>query len=340
MDMAEQTHIIALRGTLKENEPMARHVSWRAGGAAARAYWPADLDDLAAFLKLQRDTAPIYLVGLGSNLLVRDGGFNGTAVFLHGRLDRIAIEERADASRRLFAEAGVASPKVARFAARHGMAGAEFLAGVPGTVGGALAMNAGCYGSETWQFVESVTTIDRQGELRERTPAGYDIGYRHVALKVMGDGQTAMGISPHSILIPLHPSPIAHYSSRNTHHPEEWFVAARFRFPDGDEVSAKQRIKDWLTRRIATQPLDQPNAGSTFRNPPGGYAAQLIESCGLKGFTIGGAQVSRKHANFIVNLGGATAADIESLIYFIHDAVRNRTGVDLVPEVRIIGEKA
>ena len=314
MDMTETGHFTALRGTLKLDEPMARHVSWRAGGAAQRAYWPADIDDLVAFLKAQRVDEPLYFVGLGSNLLVRDGGLRGTVVFPHGRLNHIDIEIRSDGSRFLFAEAGVASPKVARFAARHGMAGAEFLAGVPGTVGGALAMNAGCYGSETWEFVENVMTVDRCGQLHQRVPSEFEIGYRHLVLRQ-----------------PRVPNP----ESSN----EEWFVSARFHFPDGDEEIAKARIKDWLTRRIATQPLDRPNAGSTFRNPPGEHAARLIESCGLKGFTIGGAQVSEKHANFIINLGHATAADIEALIDRMHETVHAGTGIDLVREVRIVGER-
>jgi UDP-N-acetylmuramate dehydrogenase len=313
MDMAETGHFAALRGTLKLDEPMARHVSWRAGGVAQRAYWPADIDDLVAFLKPQRADEPIYFVGLGSNLLVRDGGFRGTVVFLHGCLNRIDIEIQSDGSRFLLAEVGVASPKVAHFAARQGMAGAEFLAGVPGTVGGALAMNAGCYGSETWEFVKNVITVDHHGQLRERDSRDYEIGYRHVVLR-QSQGPSS--------------------ESRN----EEWFLSARFHFPDGDREVAKTRIKDWLTRRIATQPLDWPNAGSTFRNPQGDHAARLIESCGLKGFTIGDAQVSEKHANFIINLGHATAADIEALINHMHETVLANTGIDLVQEVRIVGE--
>ena len=292
---------------------MAKHVSWRAGGVAARAYWPADLDDLVAFLRIQDRAEAIHFVGLGSNLLVRDGGLRGTVVFPHGRLGRIDIEFGDDGSRHLYAEAGVAAPKVARFAARHSMAGAEFLVGVPGTVGGALAMNAGCYGSETWDFVESVSTVDRHGALRDRTRNEYEIGYRHAALRQSG---------------------IPGAGAAN----EEWFVAARFGFSDGDEETAKTRIKDWLTRRIASQPLEWPNAGSTFRNPTGDHAARLIEACGLKGLSVGAAQVSEKHSNFIINLGTATAADIETLIDQMHDTVLARTGIDLVREVRIIGD--
>lgn len=306
MDMSETLHMTPLRGELKLNEPMVKHVSWRAGGTAERAYWPADRDDLIAFLKLQREDEPIHFVGLGSNLLVRDGGVSGTVVFTHGLLNGIEERTHADGVTRIFAEAGVASPKVARHAARASLEGAEFLAGVPGTVGGALAMNAGCYGSETWEYVESVTTADRKGVVRERMPADYEIGYRHVALRDSN---------------------------------EEWFIAATFKFRPGSEATAKARITEWLKRRVATQPLGQPNAGSTFRNPEGDHSGRLVEACGLKGFTVGGAQVSEKHANFVVNLGGASAADIEAVVQHMHDTVLMKTGVDLVQEVRVIGER-
>lgn len=292
-----------LRGTLRVDEPMARHVSWRAGGAAARAYRPADLDDLAAFLREIPDEEPLLFVGLGSNLLVRDGGYRGTVVFLHGVLDRIAIES----NRAIYAEAGVASPKVARFAANHDLAGAEFLAGIPGTVGGALAMNAGCYGGETWRIVERVRTLDRKGNLHERTPADFDVGYRHAASR--------LGV-------------------------EEFFVAAWLRLPQGDGQASRQRIRELLEKRIAAQPLQLPNAGSVFRNPPGDHAARLIEAAGLKGFAIGGARISEKHANFIVNPGGAgSAADIEALIEHAQRTVGERFGVELVREVRIVGDR-
>lgn len=292
-----------LRGVLRSDEPMARHVSWRTGGVAARAYLPADLADLATFLRAMPDEGPLLFVGLGSNLLVRDGGYRGTVVFLHGALDRIAIE----ADRTIYAEAGVASPKVARFAANHDLVGAEFLAGIPGTVGGALAMNAGCYGGETWNVVERVRTLDRKGDLHDRTQADFDVGYRHV---------TKRGGA------------------------EEFFVAAWLRLPQGDGRASRQRIKELLEKRIAAQPLQLPNAGSVFRNPPGDHAARLIETAGLKGFAIGGARISEKHANFIVNPGGAgSATDIEALIEHAQRTVREKFGVELVREVRIIGER-
>jgi UDP-N-acetylmuramate dehydrogenase len=293
-----------LRGRLLENEPMAKHVTWRAGGRAARAYVPADLDDLQAFLRTLPDGERVCFVGLGSNLLVRDGGFAGTVVLTHNTHGEIRVDDDL-----VFAEAGVASPKVARFAATHGFEGAEFLAGIPGTVGGALAMNAGCYGSETWEFVERVDTIDRHGAVRARTPRDFTTGYRHVALK-----SGALGA-------------------------DEWFAGAWFQFRRGDSARARERIKQLLAERIATQPLNLPNAGSVFRNPPNDHAARLVEACGLKGHAIGNARISGKHANFIVNPGGkARAADIEALIEYARAAVLKRFGVVLAPEVRIIGE--
>ncbi len=314
MDMSEQTKTgtHGLRGELRMAEPMASHTSWRAGGCADRAYIPADLEDLRAFLASLPPHEPVYLVGLGSNLLVRDGGVRGTVIFTHQALNRIGVEDplTPDASRlTIFAEAGVPTPKLARFAATHDLRSAEFMAGVPGTVGGALAMNAGCYGGETWNIVGSVTTIDRAGQLRRRTRADYDIGYRTVVLKAEG-GRIS----------------------------EEWFVAARFELPRGDGATARATIKLLLERRIATQPLNQPNAGSVFRNPRGDYAARLIEACGLKGCALGGAMISGQHANFIVNTGGARAADIEVLIETARGAVRQKFGIDLEREVRIIGE--
>lgn len=290
------------RGSLRSNEPMANHVSWRAGGSVARAFFPADLDDLENFLGAVRHDEPLLLVGLGSNLLVRDGGFDGTAIFTHGALDTLRREE--DGS--FFVEAGVASPKLARFAGKQGCAEAEFLAGIPGTVGGALAMNAGCHGGETWRYVERVLMVNRRGERIIRRPEDFAIGYRHAGLKSSTD---------------------------------EIFAGAWFRFPPGDADAARERIKELLERRVATQPLALPNAGSVFRNPPDDHAARLIEAAGLKGARIDGAQVSEKHANFIVNRdGGATATAIEMLIGRVQAEVAEKFGISLVREVRIVGD--
>jgi UDP-N-acetylmuramate dehydrogenase len=307
MNMADILRLQGLRGELKAAEPMARHVSWRAGGAAARCYAPADLEDLALFLRQLPAAEPLLFVGLGSNLLVRDGGYAGTVVLMHA-----AARHAELIVGRVYAEAGVAAPKVARFAARQALAGAEFLAGIPGTVGGALAMNAGCYGGETWEIVERAVTIDRRGEVRTRGRDEFEIGYRHCALR----GGARLG-------------------------EDEWFAGAWFGLAQGDGAASRVRIKELLEKRIAAQPLSLPNAGSVFRNPPGDHAARLIEACDLKGLARGGARVSEKHANFIVNpKGAASAADIEWLIGEVRARVLERTGVALQAEVRIVGEHA
>jgi UDP-N-acetylmuramate dehydrogenase len=303
MMMHEPPQMTGLRGKLVQQASLAKYTSWRAGGIADTLYVPADRDDLASFLRQLIVFEPVTVLGLGSNTLVRDGGVRGTVIVMHNPGAALAVADGL-----VYAEAGAASPKLARFAANHDCAEAEFLAGIPGTVGGALAMNAGCYGCETWNYVARVEVLTRDGRFLVRTNADYAAGYRSVR---RADGSAPDGI----------------------------FTAAWFRFPHGDAATARRRIKALLERRLATQPLSLPNAGSVFRNPPGDHAARLIESCGLKGCAIGGARVSEKHANFIVNPGGAAkAADIEALIAHVRETVRTKTGVDLVPEVRIIGE--
>ena len=298
------SHFSGLRGTLAQQKSLAKYTSWRTGGCGDTVYLPADRDDLAAFLRQLPPGEPLTPLGLGSNTLVRDGGVRGTVVVLHDPGAALAIADGL-----VYVDAGVACPKLARFAALHACAEAEFLAGVPGTVGGALAMNAGCYGGETWRYVARVEVLQRDGRFVVRTPSDYAIGYRSVRRH---DGAPADGL----------------------------FTAAWFRFPPGNIASARARIKELLARRIATQPLGVPNAGSVFRNPDGDHAARLIESCGLKGHAIGGASVSEMHANFIVNPAGlASAADIEALIVHVRSTVRDKTGIDLEPEVRIIGER-
>jgi UDP-N-acetylmuramate dehydrogenase len=236
---------------------------------------------------------------LGSNLLVRDGGVRGTVVMTSGALNQLTLIGPG----RIRAEAGVASAKVARFSVEQGLTHAEFLAGIPGTVGGALAMNAGAFGGETWNIVEAVETIDHHGQRRTRTPADYRIGYREVA------------------------GPAG-----------EWFVAGHFRLTAGNAANGKTLIKSLLARRGASQPTQLPNAGSVFKNPPNDHAAHLIEASGLKGTCQGRACVSDLHANFIVNQGGASAADIEQLIARIQAEVEKQQGVRLETEVRIVGE--
>jgi len=303
MKMSEPTQFTAdgLRGELSCDVDMRRHTSWRAGGVAKRMYQAADLDDLQSFLQQLPADEPLMAVGLGSNLLVRDGGYRGTVLLMLGALAELRMDGDL-----IYVQAGVAGAKLARFAATNNLCGAEFFVGIPGTMGGMLAMNAGCYGSETWQKVVRVQVLTRSGELIERSPQEYDIGYRHVTL--------------------LEKS-------------EEYFVGAWLKLEAGDVEKARQDIKVLMEKRSASQPLQLPNCGSVFRNPEGNHAAKLIEGCGLKGKTIGGAQVSEKHANFIVNIGEATATDIESLINEVRATVLRQTGVELHPEVKIVGEK-
>jgi UDP-N-acetylmuramate dehydrogenase len=290
-----------LRGELLLGEPMSRHTTWRVGGPAERFYKPADLDDLAQFLSGLAADEPLFWLGLGSNLLVRDGGIPGTVIFTTNLL---AGMERLEGNI-IRAEAGVPCAKVARFCARNGLVGAEFLAGIPGTMGGALAMNAGAFGGETWEKVAAVETLDRHGGRHLRRPEEYEVGYRHVR-------------GPEG----------------------EWFVAAHLRLEEGETEAGQRRIRELLDKRGASQPTKEANAGSVFRNPEGDYSARLIESCGLKGHCIGKACVSEKHANFIINTGGATAAEIEALIAEVATTVKRETGIELRREVRIVGVEA
>jgi len=287
-------------GELRLNEPMSRHTSWRVGGPAETFFIPSSLETLQAFLKTLTDGVPVHWFGLGSNLLVRDGGIHGV-VIAAGKLLR-GLERAGDSD--VVAESGVPCTQLARQCLRWNLGPSEFFAGIPGTVGGALAMNAGAHGGETWERVVSVRTIDRSGEIHERTPNEYSIGYR-----------TVKGPA------------------------DEWFVTARLRF-DPEVGASKERLDAMLERRKSTQPLGLPSCGSVFQNPPGDHAARLIEASGLKGHRIGGAEVSPKHANFIINADDATAADIEALIDHVQATVETKHGVRLHHEVRIVGELA
>jgi UDP-N-acetylmuramate dehydrogenase len=288
-----------IRGELRYNEPMATHVSWRAGGRARCYFVPADLDDVATLLASLPADEKVLWHGLGSNTLVRDGGFNGTVIATQGIMQELEQRENY----RVYVGAGVTSAKLARFCARANLVGAEFFAGIPGLVGGALAMNAGAFGGETWPHVVEVETLDRQGRTYTRTAAEYRVGYRHV------DGPA-----------------------------NEWFTAALLQFEAGDGEQAAAGVKALLARRAQTQPIGTANCGSVFVNPDNDHAARLIEACGLKGRRIGGAVVSDKHANFIINDNNASAADIETLIELVQQSVEQQQGVRLHTEVRIVGE--
>lgn len=298
--------IPAVSGELRENEPMSRHTSWRVGGPAELFFRPAGLEDLSLFLRELAVETPVFWLGLGSNLLVRDGGIPGVVIAAAGifkDLERVAA---------LQVRAGVSLPctQLARQCVRWGIGPSEFFAGIPGTVGGALAMNAGAHGGETWERVRSVTTIDRRGDVRIRSIGEYQVGYRSVTR-------------------------IDDEHDQN----DEWFVEALLEFEAGVPAS-QETLKALLARRKNTQPLGLPSCGSVFRNPQGDFAARLIETAGLKGDRIGGAEVSTKHANFIINRNHASARDIEALISHVQHTVSDVHGVELVHEVHIIGEAA
>jgi UDP-N-acetylmuramate dehydrogenase len=289
-----------MKGLLRINESLAKYTSWRVGGPADRLYIPHDKQDLIEFVKNLPVEEPVFWIGLGSNLLVRDGGIRGTVINTKGRLKQIRMTEAG----MVYAEAGVPCAHVARFCGERGLVGAEFLAGIPGTLGGALKMNAGAFGGETWAIVQNVEMIDASGQVALKHKDEFSIGYRSVK-----------------------------------GHDKEWFLAANLLLNSGDTEASQRKIKELLEKRNKTQPTSQPSCGSVFKNPPGDYAARLIEITGLKGYAIGGACVSTKHANFIVNTGNAAAADIEALIQFVRDRVREQHGVVLQTEVCMVGEK-
>lgn len=292
---------LPIRGRLHEREPMAKHCSWRAGGVAERFFEPADVADLAVYLRAAPAEEALTWIGLGSNVLVRDGGLPGTVIATGEALSDLRwLDGEA-----LCAGSGLPCAKVAKAIAKAALTGGEFLAGIPGTIGGSLAMNAGAFGREIWQCVVAVETIDRRGERRHRDAPEFKIGYRSVQ-------------GP----------------------PGEWFIGATLRFDRAGGDAAAMRIRSLLGERNATQPLGLASCGSVFKNPPGDFAGRLIEAAGMKGARIGGSFVSDKHANFIINDGTASATDIERLIALVQAAVYAQFGVRLETEVRIIGVAA
>lgn len=288
------------KGQLKHDVDLSRLNSWRIGGRVKQTYQPAHHKDLSDFLSaLPRDERIIFL-GLGSNVLFPDGVLDATVILTQGCLNNLKIDE----SGVIFAETGVTCAKLAKFGAKKGMRKAAFFAGVPGTVGGALRMNAGAYGQETWSFVKAVTVMGRDGEYARRTADEFVYGYRH--LKGLG---------------------------------EAWFIEGEFEIPkEGDIDEAKAEIKTLLKTRSEQQPIGSFNCGSVFRNPEGDYAARLIDACGLKGFALGASQVSEKHANFMINTGGATAEEMRCLMSHVQSVVEDQTGIKLQLEVQVISE--
>jgi UDP-N-acetylmuramate dehydrogenase len=287
-----------MKGVLLKNESLAKYTSWRVGGLAEQMYLPEGKQDLIDFLTNRPEQENLFWLGLGSNLLVRDGGIKGTVINTRGRLKKMQLIDAGQ----LYVEAGVPCAHVARFSTEKGLSGAEFLAGIPGTMGGALKMNAGAFGSETWNVVSKVEMINAAGQVMERTADQFKVAYR----SVIGCG-------------------------------EEWFLATVLTLKQGDRAESQQKIKDLLENRALTQPINKPTCGSVFKNPEGAYAAGLIELCGLKGHQIGGACVSLKHANFIENMGTATAEDIESLIEYIQQKVLKEQNISLQTEVCRVG---
>lgn len=291
-----------MKGILKYNEPLAPHTSWHIGGKADKYYCPADLDDLTQFLMGLPKEEPLFWLGLGSNVLIPDEGLRGTVIHtakMPGKIEKISNTRQGTQTIRV--EMGTTCAKVAKYCAKEGLMGGEFFAGIPGTVGGALFMNAGAFGGETWEKVVSVEVIDRNGTHQLRPASDYKIAYRSVQ-------------GPK----------------------DEWFLAGHFQFAPGDSLDAAAKIKALLKKRSETQPIGVFSCGSVFKNPENDYAARLIESSGLKGFTIGGAQVSPKHANFIINLGNARATDVLQLIEHIMETVWKNHQIRLQPEVRIV----
>jgi UDP-N-acetylmuramate dehydrogenase len=289
------------KNTIYNNVDLKSFNSWKVGGRAEQFLICDDKAILSSLIKTKKIKLPITFLGLGSNLLVRDGGVKGTVIVMHGGLKKINHDE----DNLIYSEAGVSCSKLAKFTAGKGLGNSAFFSGIPGTVGGALAMNAGCYGSETWDYVQKVLMINLNGDQVERNKSDFNISYRQVI----------------------------------NNNKDEFFLAAWFKFPKGDKEESEKRIKELLAHRKETQPLNWPTAGSTFRNPKGNFAAKLIEDCGLKGYQIGGAQVSEKHANFIINLGNASALDIENIITYIQKVVFEKKNIQLLREIRIIGEE-
>jgi len=290
----------AFKGVLLIDEPMTKHTSWRIGGVVDQFYTPTDIDDLIVFMRQMPTHEACLFLGLGSNILIRDKGFRGAVISLKGCLNHIdVINENG-----LRIGAGTSCAKLARYCHRNNLIGGEFFAGIPGLLGGALAMNAGAFGAETWPLVKSVMTIDNQGIVRSRTSDDYEINYRNVK-----------------------------------GHPQEWFIGADLQFEVGDGSAAALRVNKLMQQRAESQPIGLPSCGSVFKNPENDHAARLIDVCGLKGVSIGGAVVSEKHANFIINFKNASATDVESLITYVQKVVKKEQNIELHTEVKIIGEK-
>ena len=284
---------------VKQEEPMSRHTSFRTGGGAKRMAFPENDEQLVLLMKEARKCgARPFILGNGTNLLAPDEGLDRLVVSLSAM--RGMAQEGEDV---ITAEAGVPLVRLADYACQLGLTGLEFAHGIPGSLGGAVYMNGGAYGGEMSQVLESVTAFFPEEGVRSLTVAEMELGYRH---------------------------------SFFMDHPEVVILRARIRLQKGEKETIRATMRDLMARRKASQPLEYPSAGSTFKRPVGYFAGTLIDQCGLKGLTVGGAQVSVKHAGFLINIGGATSSDVEALMAKVQEIVLEKTGVRLEPEVRVI----
>lgn len=322
-----------LRGEWKQNFPMSRLSTWRVGGPARELFLPADLDDLREFYQNDSRASNAFVVGHGSNLLVRDGGIDGLVVRVAPGLSALRLQDDG----LVYAEAGVGCPKLAKFCAARGFVDAAFLAGVPGTVGGAAAMNAGCEGSEIWNHVEQAMVLTKSGQIKTLPRSEFVAEYR--SLTLITDREELDAASETNSKSGKSECQSKSESDDASRQQAPFFVALQLRFESGDADAAQTRVRELLRRRDQSQPVGSANCGSVFRNPDGGHAGKLIDECGLKGLRVGGAKVSEKHANFIINDRQASASDIEQLIFLVQHKVKEKTGVVLSPEVRITGQE-
>jgi len=284
-----------------ENEMMCRHTTFRVGGAAEAVFFPASAEELCTAMEAaQAAGVECRVLGNGSNLLVKDGGLKGLTIILGEHFSEIRVD-----GTRIFAQAGATLARVSAAAQEHGLSGLEFANGIPGTLGGGCAMNAGAYGGQLSDVLVSADVL-LDGEVKKLGLAELEMGYR-----------TTMPLRRGGVVL-----------------------GAEFELKKDDGEAIRARMRELNAKRREKQPLNLPSAGSTFKRPEGHFAGALIEQCGLKGCTIGGAQVSEKHAGFVVNIGNATAADILALMKHVQETVLRETGVMLEPEVRILGEDA
>lgn len=296
-----QSHLEGIEGMLRHQEPMHKHTSWRVGGLAEMFYVPRDKASLVQLMCQLPGNVPVFWFGLGSNLLVRDAGIPGMVVCTFkgmNQIERIARDT-------VYVQAGVTSARMARYCARHGLEGAEFLAAIPGSLGGALAMNAGAYDVDTWSVVDKLECLDRDGNIHWFDKQDIHYAYREVELPA-----------------------------------QHWIVGARIRLCAIRGLDIRRRMRELLKTRRSTQVVRTVKAGSVFKNPVNDTAERLLEASGVQGQSIGGAEISSQNANFIVNRGQASAADIEALITYAQQTVLKQTGIELQPEVCIVGKQA